>query len=60
EFSTGTNYHEIAPVTFVEQLVWNESVGECRSVIVYPATAPGVGKLKQADFVLPVMYQPGL
>lgn len=60
EFSKGTNYHEIAPVTFVEQLVWNESVGECRSVIVYPATAPGVGKLKQADFVLPVMYQPGL
>jgi branched-chain amino acid transport system substrate-binding protein len=59
EFSTGTNYHEIAPVTFVEQLVWNEDVGECRSVIVYPATAPGVGELKQADFVLPDGYAPG-
>jgi branched-chain amino acid transport system substrate-binding protein len=59
EFSTGTNYHEIAPVTFVEQLVWNEDVGECRSVIVYPATAPGVGELKQADFVLPEVYEPG-
>jgi branched-chain amino acid transport system substrate-binding protein len=59
EFSTGTNYHEIAPVTFVEQLVWNETVGECRSVIVYPATAPGVGELKQADFVLPDGYAPG-
>jgi branched-chain amino acid transport system substrate-binding protein len=59
EFSTGTNYHEIAPVTFVEQLVWNEDVGECRSVIVYPETAPGVEKLKQADFVLPAGYQPG-
>jgi branched-chain amino acid transport system substrate-binding protein len=59
EFSTGTNYHEIAPVTFVEQLVWNETVGECRSVIVYPATAPGVGELKQADFVLPDGYSPG-
>jgi len=59
EFSTGTDYHEIAPVTFVEQLVWNEDVGECRSVIVYPATAPGVGELKQADFVLPEGYEPG-
>jgi len=59
EFSTGVNYHEIAPVTFVEQLVWNEDVGECRSVIVYPDTAPGVGTLKQADFVLPAGYQSG-
>lgn len=59
EFSTGTNYHEIAPVTFVEQLIWNEDVDECRSVIVYPATAPGVGELKQADFVLPTLYEPG-
>jgi len=59
EFSTGVNYHEIAPVTFVEQLVWNEDVSECRSVIVYPETAPGVGTLKQADFVLPAGYQPG-
>lgn len=59
EFSTGTDYHEIAPVTFVEQLVWNEDVDECRSVIVYPATAPGVGELKQADFVLPEGYEPG-
>ncbi|MEM2098355.1 MAG: ABC transporter substrate-binding protein [Candidatus Bathyarchaeia archaeon] len=59
QFSTGTNYHEIAPVTFVEQLVWNATLGECRSVIVYPETAPGVGTLKQANFVLPANYQPG-
>ena len=59
EFSTGTDYHEIAPVTFVEQLVWNQDVNECRSVIVYPATAEGVGILKQQDFVLPTAYQPG-
>jgi branched-chain amino acid transport system substrate-binding protein len=59
QFSTGVNYHEIAPVTFIEQLVWNENVGECRAVIVYPDTAPGVGTLKQADFVLPADYQPG-
>jgi branched-chain amino acid transport system substrate-binding protein len=59
EFSTGTDYHEIAPVTFVEQLIWNEAVDECRSVIVYPATAPGVDELKQEDFVLPTGYEPG-
>ena len=59
QFSKGLNYHEIAPVTFIEQLVWNEGVGECRPVIVYPETAPGVGTLKQADFVLPQNYQPG-
>jgi len=59
EFSTGTDYHEIAPVTFIEQLVWNEDVQECRSQIVYPATAEGVGTLKQVDFVLPEDYEPG-
>jgi len=59
EFSTGTDYHEIAPVTFVEQLVWNEAAGECRSVIVYPDTAPGIDPLKQADFALPEGYEPG-
>ena len=59
QFSTGTDYHEIAPVTFIEQLIWNEDVQECRSQIVYPATAPGVGNLKQADFVLPEGYEPG-
>lgn len=59
EFSTGTNYHEIAPVTFIEQLIWDAEIGECRPKIVYPATAPGVETLKQADFVLPEGYQPG-
>jgi branched-chain amino acid transport system substrate-binding protein len=59
EFSTGTNYHEIAPVTFVEQLVWNEAAGECRAAIVYPDTAPGIDPLKQADFALPEGYEPG-
>jgi branched-chain amino acid transport system substrate-binding protein len=59
QFSTGTNYHEIAPVTFVEQLVWNEAAGECRAAIVYPDTAPGIDPLKQADFALPEGYEPG-
>jgi hypothetical protein len=59
QFSLDIAYHEIAPVTFVEQLVWNATIGECRPLIVWPATAPGVGTLKQADFVLPTDYQPG-
>jgi len=59
EFSTGTDYHEIAPVTFIEQFIWDESIGEVRPKIVYPETVPGVGTLKQADFVFPDGYQPG-
>jgi len=59
EFSTGTNYHEIAPITFIEQLVWNEAAGECRASIVYPDTAPGIDPFKQSDFVLPEGYTPG-
>jgi branched-chain amino acid transport system substrate-binding protein len=59
EFSTGTDYHEIAPVTFIEQLVWNEAAGECRATIVYPDAAPGIDPLKQSDFVLPDGYEPG-
>jgi branched-chain amino acid transport system substrate-binding protein len=59
QFSTGTNYHEIAAVSFIEQLVWNATLSECRSVIIYPETAPVVGTLKQADFVLPDDYEPG-
>ena len=58
EFSTGTDYHEIAPVTFVEQLIYNVDAGECRSVIVYPESAAGVS-IKQQDFVLPTAYTPG-
>jgi len=59
EFSTGATYHEIAPVSFIEQLVWDDNIGECRSAIVYPATAPGIGTLKQKEFALPTGYQPG-
>ena len=59
QFSIGTNYHEIAPITFIEQFTYNATLQECRPKIVYPATVPGIGDLKQADFVLPTSYQPG-
>ena len=60
EFSTETDtYHEIAPFTFVEQLFYNEQIGECRPLVIWPETAPIVGTIKQTDFVLPEDYTPG-
>ena len=60
EFGTDEdNYHEIAPFTFVEQLFYDEGIGECRPKVVWPETAPIVGNIKQTDFVLPDDYEPG-
>jgi branched-chain amino acid transport system substrate-binding protein len=60
EFGTDEdNYHEIAPFTFVEQLFYDESVGECRPRVIWPETAPIVGNIKQTDFVLSDNYEPG-
>jgi hypothetical protein len=60
EFSTDEDsYHEIAPFTFVEQLFYDETVGECRPQVIWPQTAPIVGNIKQTDFVLPDNYAPG-
>jgi branched-chain amino acid transport system substrate-binding protein len=58
QFSTGVNYHEIDPVTFVEQLQWNAHDSQLKSVIVWPTSAGGTN-LKQADFALPDGYVPG-
>ncbi len=60
EFSSKSDaYHEIAPVTFVEQLYWNATLKECRSRIVWPEKAPVVGTIRQVNFQLPAKYQPG-
>lgn len=59
EFSTGTNYHEVQIVTFMEQLTYKPDLSECRNKIVYPDTTSVVGTLKQAEFKLPDGYQPG-
>jgi branched-chain amino acid transport system substrate-binding protein len=60
EFSTSTeSYHEIAPFTFVEQLFYDATIGECRPQVIWPETAPIVGNIKQTDFVLPDNYEPG-
>ena len=58
-FSTGTNYHEILPKTFIEQLIWNSDSGDLKPSVVYPATMPGISSFKQSDFVLPSDYEPG-
>jgi branched-chain amino acid transport system substrate-binding protein len=60
QFSTEPDtYHEFAPFTFVEQLFYDDTVGECRPLVIWPETAPGVGIIKQTDFVLPDDYEPG-
>jgi len=60
QFSTATDtYHEIAPFTFVEQLFYDAAVDECRPQVIWPETAPGVGQIKQTEFVLPDDYEPG-
>jgi branched-chain amino acid transport system substrate-binding protein len=58
-FSTGTNYHEILPKTFIEQLIWLPDSGELKPYVVYPDSMPGVSSFKQADFALPPSYQSG-
>ena len=58
-FSTGVNYHEINPVTFMEQLNWNNSTNKLESQIIWPASVPGIYNFKQADFRLPTGYQAG-
>jgi branched-chain amino acid transport system substrate-binding protein len=58
-FSTGTNYHEILPQTFIEQLIWNAESGELKPLVVFPDSMPGISSFKQADLVLPEGYEPG-
>ena len=59
-FSTGTNYHEILPRTFIEQLIWDADPGELQPYVVYPQTLPGInGDFAQMYFSLPIEYEPG-
>jgi branched-chain amino acid transport system substrate-binding protein len=59
-FSTGENYHEILPRTFIEQLIWNPDPGELQPYVVYPQTMPGIaGNFAQMEFFPPLEYEPG-
>ncbi len=57
QFSTGVDYHEIDPITFIEQLKWDTTTSHLTSQIVW--SPPGSTNLKQVDFKLPTGYQAG-
>ena len=48
-----SDYRESKFALYMEQLIWNESVGETRPKIVWPDS------IKETDFVLPDWYEPG-
>jgi branched-chain amino acid transport system substrate-binding protein len=58
-FSSGTNYHEILPKTFIEQLIWDTDSQTLLPYVVYPDSMPGISSFKQANFALPPDYEPG-
>jgi branched-chain amino acid transport system substrate-binding protein len=58
-FSTGVNYHEILPKTFIEQMIWDSDSQALLPYVVYPASMPGISSFKQQDFALPPDYEPG-
>lgn len=47
------DYREAEFDLFMEQLIWDSQIGECRPKIVWP------DNLKETDFVLPDWYKPG-
>jgi branched-chain amino acid transport system substrate-binding protein len=47
------DYREVQFDLFMEQLIWDDKVGEVRPKIVWP------DNLKEQDFVLPDWYQAG-
>jgi branched-chain amino acid transport system substrate-binding protein len=51
--SFSRDYHEVQFQLFMEQLLWNDQVGEVRPKIVWP------DNLKETEFVLPDWYQAG-
>jgi branched-chain amino acid transport system substrate-binding protein len=48
-----SDYRESKFELYMQQLIWNESVGETRPKIVWPDS------IKETDFVLPDWYEPG-
>jgi len=59
QFSTGVNYHEIQPITFMEQLNWNSATNKLQSQIIWPASAGGISNFNQTTFTLPTGYIAG-
>jgi branched-chain amino acid transport system substrate-binding protein len=57
--SIGISYHEIQPVTFMEQLYWNPTDSTLQSRIIWPSSAAGISHFNQTTFTLPTGYVPG-
>ena len=58
QFSTGVNYHEIQPITFMEQLALN-SANKLQTQIIWPTSAAGISNFNQTTFTLPKGYVAG-
>jgi branched-chain amino acid transport system substrate-binding protein len=59
QFSTSVNYHEIQPITFMEQLSSNSATNKLQSQIIWPTSAVGISNFNQTTFTLPTGYVPG-
>ena len=59
QFSTGVNYHEIQPITFMEQLSINSATNKLQSQIIWPTSAAGISNFNQTTFTLPTGYVAG-
>jgi branched-chain amino acid transport system substrate-binding protein len=57
QFSTSVNYHEIQPITFMEQL--SSATNKLQSQIIWPTSAAGISNFNQTTFTLPTGYVPG-
>jgi ABC-type branched-subunit amino acid transport system substrate-binding protein len=58
QFSTGVNYHEIQPITFMEQLALTSS-NKLQSQIIWPSSAGSISNFNQTTFTLPHGYVAG-
>ena len=56
QFSTSVNYHEIQPITFMEQLSSNSATHKLQSQIIWPTSAAGISNFNQTTFALPTGY----
>ena len=57
QFSSGVDWHQIKPITFIEQLVWNSTANKLDSQIVWAPTT--ISNFAPTAFKLPTGYQAG-
>ncbi len=57
QFSSGVDWHQIKPVTFIEQLVWNSTSNKLESQIVWSPSP--ISNFTPSTFNLPAGYKAG-